>query len=65
MKLTLALSQIKGKTATLQYRIQAACTLDLKKERMENVLVYLSTIHVFYSYVLFIPSDLERHYAVW
>lgn len=48
MKLILALSQIKGKTETLQYRIQAVCTLDLKKkkERMENVLVYLSTIHV-------------------
>ena len=50
MKLILALSQIKGKTETLQYRIQAVFTLDLKKkkkkERMENVLVYLSTIHV-------------------
>ena len=51
MKLILALSQIKGKTETLQYRIQAVCTLDVKKkkrkkERMENVLVYLSTIHV-------------------
>ena len=50
MKLILALSQIKGKTETLQYRIQAVCTLYVKKkkkkERMENVLVYLSTIHV-------------------
>ena len=35
MKLILALSQIKGKTETLQYRIQAVCTLDLKKKKKE------------------------------
>ena len=36
MKLILALSQIKGKTETLQYRIQAVCTLDVKKKKKKE-----------------------------